>query len=87
MRFLKKVALAFGLAATLLATSTLAPALAQTELPIATFPFPSVSNIIADIIWRNTLTKRTVSRPNRSSTALAARCGPASPKGKSQSTT
>jgi NitT/TauT family transport system substrate-binding protein len=50
MRFLKKVALAFGMAATLLATSTLAPALAQTELPIATFPFPSVSNIIADII-------------------------------------
>ena len=26
------------------------PARAQTELPIATFPFPSVSNIIADII-------------------------------------
>jgi len=50
MQHLMKLALAFGTAAALITASALAPALAQTDLPIATFPFPSVSNIIADII-------------------------------------
>ncbi len=37
-------------AATTLFGLPASPARAQTELPIATFPFPSVSNIIADVI-------------------------------------
>jgi NitT/TauT family transport system substrate-binding protein len=39
-----------GAAAAITATLPVSPALAETDLPIATFPFPSVSNIIADII-------------------------------------
>jgi ABC-type nitrate/sulfonate/bicarbonate transport system substrate-binding protein len=42
--------LALIVAAVMLAASGNSLALAETDLPIATFPFPSVSNIIADVI-------------------------------------
>ena len=49
--FLRRVALRLGIAGVLAAcVSVNSPASAQTELPIATFPFPSVTNIISDII-------------------------------------
>lgn len=47
--FIKKCVIGL-VAITCTATLFSAPSSAQTELPIATFPFPSVSNIIADII-------------------------------------
>jgi NitT/TauT family transport system substrate-binding protein len=50
-RFLRKLASGFGMAATIAAFASVnSPAPAQTELPIATFPFPSVTNIISDVI-------------------------------------
>ena len=45
-RAIVRYAVAIAAAATVASTA----ARADTELPIATFPFPSVSNIIADII-------------------------------------
>jgi NitT/TauT family transport system substrate-binding protein len=49
--FLGRLTLGLGVAAAVGAFATVSsPASAQTELPIATFPFPSVSNIISDII-------------------------------------
>ena len=42
--------LALIVVAVMLAASGNSLALAETDLPIATFPFPSVSNIIADVI-------------------------------------
>lgn len=52
MRFFsRRLTLGLGLAAAVAASASIRPAIAaQTELPIATFPFPSVSNIIADVI-------------------------------------
>ena len=48
--FSRRLTLGLGFAAAVAASAAIRPAAAQTELPIATFPFPSVSNIIADII-------------------------------------